>query len=272
MPELPEVESLKRYLSPLLSGKVISAVRVIHPALIQNRPHDLIQALTGEKIAALERRGKFLGLKTEKAGTLWFHLGMTGQLPWKDVLELKDPHLHFYLEFRGISHKLCFRDIRKFGKILFAGTGQPEPRSLRQLGPEPFDLAKEKFIFLLKERTGKIKGLLLNQRLIAGLGNIYADESLFRAQIHPKARPSRLKAERIGRLFDSIQEVFKEAIANGGSSIDDYRLPDGSRGEFQNKHQVYGRKKSPCIVCGNLIRVIVLSGRSSHFCSECQKY
>lgn len=211
-----------------------------------------------------------MGLDRDVA--LWFHLGMTGQLLWTRETFERDPHTHVVISFENSSETLVFRDIRKFGSITLTN-GRPDslPAGIQLLGPEPFEMKEKDFVRLFKQRTGRIKSLLLNQRLLAGLGNIYADESLHRAGIDPRRRPHRLKRSVLARLHGSVLETLREAIRHGGSSIDDYRHADGGQGKFQNFHRVYGRAGKPCLDCGNSIRRIMLAGRSASFCSQCQK-
>ena len=271
MPELPEIETLARELGPKLVGRKISRVSVFRNSRIfKISPVILQKQLPGEKIKSVKRRGKFLFLNFQKEAQLGFHLGMTGQLFWAGEVK-PDAHLHFSLDFEGASEKLFFRDIRRFGGIYFWNAPEEIPQGIRKLGPEPLELTAAQFGRIFKAKKGKIKSLLLDQRLVAGLGNIYADESLSRSGIHPNRRPFRLTLMKLEGLHRAVCDVLKEAVLLGGSSIDDYIHSDGSRGRFQERHRVYGKAGSPCGNCGNLIRRIVISGRSSYFCSKCQK-
>lgn len=270
MPELPEIETLASQLRREISGFVFSQIEIRSPEIFGTPLQLLQEKIPGKKILGVKRRGKFLGLVLSGELSLWFHLGMTGQLLWKD--EEADPHTHFIIKFDGTDKVLVFRDIRKFGKVVLSnGNPQKLPDSIRLLGPEPFELSVQQFAGLFKKRTGRIKSLLLNQRIVAGLGNIYADESLFRAGIDPRRRPNRLSYEKLAGLHQSICNTLKDAIDHGGSSIDDYVHTDGRRGDFQNFHRVYGRMKQLCFQCETPIRRIRLAGRSSFFCPQCQK-
>ncbi len=271
MPELPEIETLVLELRPKLSGRTVSRALIFRKTrLFKVSPEILKSKLPGKKVASVSRRGKFLFLNLEPAGSLVFHLGMTGRLFWSGRAE-KDPHLHFGLEFEGVPEKLFFRDIRRFGGIYFWTGSEAVPEGIHKLGREPFALTAAQFKELLKPRKGRIKSMLLDQRLVAGLGNIYADEALFRSGLDPRRRPFRVPAPRLEALHQAVCDVLQEAVRWGGSSIDDYVHSDGSPGRFQEHHRVYGRAGNPCKVCGVLIRRIVIAGRSSFFCPECQK-
>lgn len=271
MPELPEVQTLVLELSPELTGRVILDARFPERSLLKMPASKIREMVVGRTIQGLTRRGKFLGIRLDREVILWIHLGMTGQLFWS-ADDLRDPHRHFILSFREISDKLIFRDVRKFGKI-FVTDGRTElfPHGLRELGPEPFELAEDRFISLFRDRTGRIKNLLMNQKIIAGLGNIYADESLHRAGIHPARRPHRLVKRRLRLLHQAVCETLAEAISKGGSTIDDYRRSDGSNGGFQHLHRVYGRVGKPCGTRGVKVERIRLAGRSAFFCPKCQR-
>ncbi len=272
MPELPEVETLKSQLQSKIPGRVLAKVVVLNEAILKTPRAVLESKIPGKKIKGVARRGKFLCLDFEAGLKLWLHLGMTGQILFTKSLEALDPHVHFILEFQGTQDRLIYRDVRKFGGI-FLTNGQPEtlPEGVRLLAPDPFEMPGEAFVSLLKARKGRIKNLLMNQRLVAGLGNIYADESLHRAGIRPNVRPFRLARRRLARLHEAILETLREAIRAGGSTIDDYLHADGGKGSFQNFHRVYGRKGGACPACGTSIRRVVLAGRSSFFCPTCQK-
>lgn len=272
MPELPEVETIACELQKKILGAQVSKIQIFNDSILSSPRAIFETRLPGKKIEAVSRRGKFLRLDIEEQSTLWIHLGMTGQLLWKEAGENASLHEHVKVEFSGRSQALVYRDIRKFGEIILTN-GRPEslPGGIGRLGPEPWDLTEMEFVGLFKRRTGRIKSLLLNQRILAGLGNIYADESLHRAGIDPRRRPHRLNRPRLAGLQQAICGTLREAIRHGGSSIDDYLHTDGGRGEFQNFHRVYGREGQNCLLCGAAIRRIVLAGRSSFFCPKCQK-
>lgn len=273
MPELPEVETLAAEFRESLPGLVIAKILFTYrPQVFRKHPQELQKKLPGLKIGSVFRRGKFLGVECGPEMILWFHLGMTGRLVWREEIDTKDPHGHFVVEFENHGSKLFFRDVRRFGKIFWTGKN-PEsfPPGLQRMGPEPLLIGGEEFAAIYKKRTGRIKSLLLDQRLIAGIGNIYADESLFRAGVGPTKRPHRLSFEKLVKLHAAVQETLREAIAKGGSTINDYISSVGKTGEFQNYHRVYGREGQACPLCGKRIRRIVLAGRSSFFCPQCQQ-
>jgi formamidopyrimidine-DNA glycosylase len=271
MPELPEIEVLSRELGKKISGLRVSEVVICREFLLKTPRKILEKKLLGKTVLKLSRRGKYLCLIFDSELILWLHLGMTGQLLWASSRSY-DAYAQMALRFENSAEELIFRDIRKFGRIcLTNGSPDSMPRGLRELGPEPLELAPDDFTKCFDGRTGRIKSLLLNQKLVAGLGNIYADESLFRAGINPRKRPSGIKREKFLGLHKAVYETLREAILQGGSSIDDFIHTDGSRGGFQNFHRVYGRAGEKCFNCGTIIRRIMLGGRSAHFCPTCQK-
>jgi formamidopyrimidine-DNA glycosylase len=270
MPELPEVETLVLQLRQNLTGCIFSSVQIFRDEVLKSDRRHLEKGLPGKTVQTVVRRGKFIGIDCAEA-MLWIHLGMTGQLFWQ-AAAAKDPHLHLALGFKNKTDRLFFRDVRRFGKVLWTSKDPAAfPAGVRNLGPEPLEIESQQFAGLYKARKGRIKNLLLNQHVVAGIGNIYADESLFRAQIHPKKRPYRLSLEVLGRLHGALCQTLQEAIAEGGSSINDYYHINGNSGRFQNSHRVYGREGEPCSGCGESIRRISLAGRSSYFCPHCQK-
>ncbi len=273
MPELPEIETLARQIRPRVCGLVFSQVTMTEPTILKTSAPILKKELPGRKVQTIFRQAKFLVFELSGKLNLWFHLGMTGQLFWAGPEFPRDKHVHAVLEFENSPQGLIFRDIRKFGKIFMSnGRADSWPEGVKPFAKDPLELSRENFIEILRRRAGKIKSLLLNQRVMSGLGNIYADESLFEARVHPRSKPARLSAKRLENLYFSIRKVLELAIQHGGSSIDDYIHADGRRGDFQNHHKVYGREEDPCIDCGARIRRIRLSGRSSFFCPHCQKF
>lgn len=270
MPELPEAQTLVSQLSSALPGLTLKGILIRRSSILKTgKPADYESFLAGRKILSVERRGKIAVLIFDNQCKIWIQLGMTGQLVWKWQGD-DAKHVHVVFEFKENGDKLAFRDIRRFGGLVLDNSKLKLPQGIQSLGPEPLEISETEFKARFDAKTGRIKSLLLNQKIIAGIGNIYADESLFRAGVHPLRRPARLKA-RWKLLHRAMQEVLKEAIAAGGSSIDDYRHLDGKRGDFQKSHRVYGREGKPCGACGAVIRRIVISGRSSFFCPDCQK-
>ena len=272
MPELPEVETLVLELRSQLEGAEISGVEIRNESIL-NTPRKWIERnARGKKIIHIGRRGKFIQLHLSENFSLWFHLGMTGQLLLEEPAPSLKSHTHFLLSFTRSDKRLIYRDVRRFGRIAFTPhEGVTTPRGVSRLGPEPQEWNSGEFVSLLKERRGRIKGLLLNQSVVAGLGNIYADESLYRAGIHPRRRANEISRKKLVRLHASMSEVLEEAIRQGGSSIDDYLHLDCGKGKFQRFHRVYGRAGEACSACGAQVRRIVLSGRGSSYCPQCQR-
>ncbi|MBI2167294.1 MAG: bifunctional DNA-formamidopyrimidine glycosylase/DNA-(apurinic or apyrimidinic site) lyase [Candidatus Omnitrophica bacterium] len=272
MPELPEVENLVLELEQALEKREISGVEIRNEDILRTPSFWIKRNLPGKKILQIQRRGKFIRIFLPEGFSLWFHLGMTGQLLLENAVGPLKPHTHFILSLGGTHQRLIFRDPRRFGRVaLTPYRGERILKSVERLGPEPREWGREEFASEIRSRRGRIKNLLLNQRLMAGLGNIYADESLHRAGIHPFRAGERIARQRLVRLHSAICEVLEEACRHGGSTIDDYRHLDGQRGSFQAFHKVYGRSGEDCESCGTPIRKIKLSGRSSSFCPRCQR-
>lgn len=262
MPELPEVECIVRTLRQHLAGKRIHAVAFRSLLAAGGRAGEAVDFLAGRSITAVRRRGKFIVLELDR-GFCAVHLRMTGRLVWKGA---EGPHTRavFTLE----SGRLVLDDIRQFARV-YCGAALPE--AVAALGPEPFELTPAEFRIRLQARRGRIKPLLLDQRFLAGLGNIYTDEALHRARIHPLHAAARLSGKRAESLHAAIVEVLEEAIAAGGSSISDYVDGAGRRGGFQNSHRVYGREGEPCPQCAAPVRKIVVAQRGTHYCPRCQR-
>jgi len=272
MPELPEVETIVRCLGCLLLGLEVEAVRVAFRPVIRNRKPSALDRLVGRQIVGLRRRGKMILVDFSGGITAIIHLKMTGQLLFCPAAAPSDKHTHLALAFRGSDHELRYRDVRKFGFILGVRTGDVDlAPELRGLGPEPLTLDLLSFLRRLEGRRGRLKSLLLRQNVIAGVGNIYADEILFQSGLHPLAEVSRLSRRCLERLWSAIQQVLNEAILFKGTTIRDYRDGEGLEGLFQNRLKVYGREGEACTRCGTVIRRIRVSGRSTHFCPRCQR-
>jgi formamidopyrimidine-DNA glycosylase len=204
--------------------------------------------------------------------TLIIHLKMTGQLLFVPARAPRDRHTHLVLSFRGRGMELRYRDVRKFGFIRGTRTADVDQApEIRGLGPEPLGLDLPAFLDRLAGRRGRLKNLLLDQKAIAGLGNIYADEVLFGSGLHPKAEVCRLGPRRLERLWSSVQHILNEAIAYKGTTVRDFRDGEGLEGLFQNRLKVYGREGEPCPRCGTAIRRMRISGRGTHFCPRCQR-
>jgi len=258
MPELPEVETIARTLAPRILGRRILEARFYSSLVAGGAAKELRRRVAGRKIAAVRRHGKFLLLDLD-GETLSIHLGMTGRLLWGAV---RGPYTR--AEFLLDGGLLLYDDVRQFGRIELAGR-------TAALGPDALAIGESAFVDLLRTRRGRIKPLLLNQGLLCGIGNIYADEALFRARIHPLASAKRLSAARARRLHAAIQASLAAAIASGGSSISDYVDSEGRQGTFQLQHRVYGKAGEPCPACGTAIRRIVVAQRGTHYCPKCQR-
>ena len=291
MPELPEVEVTRRRIEPLLLGRKIARVITSEPSYFYLTPPDQIRrALEGQQFSALERRGKYLITDLQSGQRLLLHLGMTGQLfgsgsssvrllsasqraalsPEEQKSFEPDAHTHLQIHFEDSGPGVLFRDIRKFGKIKLLAAGELEPR-LERLGVDALSASAEHLYAAARKRKVAVKNLLLDQSVLAGVGNIYADEALFAAGVRPgrgAGRVTRAECERIAR---SLVRILERSIETGGSSISDYIAPDGSDGGFQDERRVYGRKDEPCLVCSAPIKRRVIAQRSSHYCALCQR-
>jgi formamidopyrimidine-DNA glycosylase len=271
MPELPEVETVARGLRASLVGCTITGVEVRWiPTLVPPDPATLARRLVGQVVSGVERRGKWIVIALDDGDTLLVHLRMTGQLVLEPADSPDDRHVRALFSL-GDGRRLRFSDQRKFGRVVL--TADPQSR-LGELGPEPLadDFTAECLQKMLMQRRGRIKPLLLNQRFVAGLGNIYADESLWRAGIHPLRQADELDSAEVRRLHQGIRSVLQAAIDGGGTTLADsaYRQPDGRPGEFYDLLAVYGREGQPCVRCGGLIERIVVGQRGTHFCPRCQ--
>ncbi len=272
MPELPEVEVIRRDLVPRVEGRRIRSATVAEQRLTRRRgvPRDVEAGLLGRTVEALRRRGKFFVFDLGR-DSLIVRLGMTGQLLWWGSGEVFSPdrHTHAYLVFDG-GAILSYRDIRKFGEMFILPTERVE-RAL-SLGIEPLSPGfTPEALREICRASARVKSLLLDQRKIAGIGNIYADEALFRAGIRPIRRAASLDTQEIRSLHRAIRLVLQAGIRHRGSSIANYRDACGQPGRFVALHRVYHRHGEPCLACGTLIRRIVLGQRGTHFCPTCQR-
>jgi formamidopyrimidine-DNA glycosylase len=267
---LPEVEITRRGVEPFVLGKTITGVAVRNPNLRQRVPRKLARILVGQRVKHLVRRGKYLLFQCD-AGSLIVHLGMSGSLRVIDPRTPPREHDHVDLVFGGTALRL--RDPRRFGVVLWNDGDVFNHPLLAELGVEPLG---EQFSpeFLYRATRGRdvgIKQLLMNAHVVVGIGNIYANESLFRAGIHPRARSGRLSRARCERLVAAVRDILLAAIAAGGSSLRDFVHSDGASGYFQQHYCVYDRAGLPCRICGAAIRVARLGQRSSFYCANCQK-
>ena len=271
MPELPEVETIVRQLANCVVGQQISQVVVKWPAAVATHsPAALQAALIGRTITAVTRRAKFILLAVPPQ-TLLVHLRMTGRLFACDRpsdVHPDDPHVRVYWQFAS-GNTLLFRDIRKFGRVYLVSS--PE-QMLGELGPEPLDdtLTPAGFAVALQSRRRQIKPLLLDQRFLAGLGNIYVDEALWRASIHPLMRSDTLSLQQAAALLTAIRDTLTEAIRDGGTTLRDYRNALNAAGQHGPALAVYGRTGQSCLRCGQIIQRLVVGSRGTHVCPHCQ--
>lgn len=290
MPELPEVEVTRRLLAPRIVGRTISAVRCGPPSyFFLTSPRHLEQKLTGCTIDALDRQGKYLIMSVGGGNRLLLHLGMTGQLFMEgstsprllhdrsrkrddgaEAVPGRDRHTHLRIDFSDGGPGLCFRDVRKFGKVRWLAAGQSDPR-LDKLGPDALHADGDALFAASRKRSAKVKTFLLDQAVLAGVGNIYADEALFGSGIRPTRSARQVTRKQYAQIAENLQRVLERSIQTGGSSISDFVAPDGSDGQFQNERRVYAREGEPCSRCEAPIVRVVIGQRSSHYCPKCQR-
>lgn len=270
MPELPEVETVVRALRQPLIGRTITGVRNDWPRHISTPTLDELRArIHGCQIQAINRRAKYLVFSLTHGETLIAHLKMSGHLAVVAAEQSADKHVHTVFELDN-GQELRFRDIRKFGRVYLV---QEPDEILGKLGPEPLEPTFTPALLAerINGRTRALKPLLLDQQRLAGVGNIYADEALFYAKLHPTRPANTLNEDEISTLHGAIQKVLNMGIEREGASIELYVKPDGSKGDMQNAVAVFRRTGEPCYECGRPIERIVLGGRSTHFCANCQK-
>jgi formamidopyrimidine-DNA glycosylase len=274
MPELPEVETVLRGLRKRAVGRRVVAVEVLHPGIITGDVEDFVSRIEGRTAVAVRRKGKVLavelaGLNEEDWFYLIFRLGMTGQVTIQPVDIPLEPHTHVRMLFEGRKEELRFRDVRRFGRLR-CSTREELDALLKSLGPDAQQATEEEFLRAMSGRRGAIKSWLLNQRGVSGMGNIYADEALFEARIHPLAQPERVSAVSARRLYRAVQKVLKRAVNLQGTTFRDYIDIEGRPGNYLQRLRVYQKTGKPCPRCGVPIRRVVIAGRSSHFCPRCQ--
>jgi len=277
MPELPEVETIARTLAPEVIGRDILSLEATDPTALKPSPEDFAALVTGRRIQAVTRRAKLLllhlsalpALSGDSGALIAVHLRMTGRVLC--LAEGQEPvRPRAVLGLSG-DRRLVFADVRRFGSMHAFGPGEIEAWPFyASLGPEPLTMTAAQF----RERVGlgraRIKALLLDQSVIAGIGNIYADESLFRAGIRPDTQAGCIAPAKLKTLFAAVQAVLTQAIAENGSSIRDYRDANGDAGAFQNHFRAYGRAGQPCLACGEIMLAVRVAGRTSTFCPRCQ--
>jgi len=268
MPELPEVETTVRGLARVLEGRRIARVEARRADLRRSFPKDLGQRLTGAKVTGLGRRAKYGLIHTDRDDTMIFHLGMSGS--WRINRSELEKHDHLLLETEE-GTRLALNDPRRFGSVDLVPTGElDEWPAFAALGPEPLELEARDLKRRLAGRSAAIKLLLLDQGIVAGLGNIYVCEALYRAGIHPKRAGGSVSLARLERLVVAIREVIDEAIEAGGSTLRDFASPDGELGYFSKTFAVYDREGKTC-GCGGTVKRFVQGGRSTFYCPACQR-
>ncbi len=274
MPELPEVEITRRGIEPFLTGKVITGVRVGERMLRWPIPRNLAARITGRRVARVARRGKYILIDcsaNDRAGWLIVHLGMSGSL--RIVRSKIRPQRHDHFDLLLGERLLRLRDPRRFGAVLWEGGDIARHPLLAGLGPEPLEdgFSDEVLHAATRERKAPIKLLLMNASVVVGVGNIYANESLFHAGINPRIQASRLSRARCAALVAAVKSTLAQALAAGGSSLRDFVHSDGSSGYFQQQFFVYGRAGLPCRICGTSIRTLRQGQRATFYCPDCQK-
>lgn len=276
MPELPEVETVRRGLLPVMQGQVIARADIRREGLRWPFPENMGARLRGARVLGLRRRSKYILVDLSTGETLIIHLGMSGRMLISAENHAKpEKHDHVILDMQG-GGRVSFNDARRFGSMdLCATEGLAAHRLLAALGPEPLgnDFSEPGLVAALQGRSSAIKSALLDQKIVAGLGNIYVCEVLFRARINPGRKAGQIAAERVAGLVPLIREVLSEAIEAGGSSLKDYRQADGELGYFQHAFRVYGREGEACLRegCSGKIVRITQAGRSTFYCAQCQR-
>lgn len=272
MPEMPEVETVRRTLLPLIKGKTIKEVTVWYPKIITGDAKEFKRQLVGKKITTIDRYAKYLLIRLSGNLTVVSHLRMEGKYRLVKINTKKDKHDHVQIVFSDNS-ALRYNDVRKFGRMQLIKTGtEKEKTGISKLGAEPNSAAFTVSYLQngLARKKKNIKNTLLDQSVVAGLGNIYVDEVLWETKIHPLSQANTIPAERVAQLHDNINSLIELAIAERGTTIHTYLDANGKTGGFQKMLQVYGHKGEPCVRCGTLLEKIKVNGRGTTFCPECQ--
>jgi formamidopyrimidine-DNA glycosylase len=273
VPELPEVETVRTRMEPVLTGRTFERVEINDPRLVRPyEPAEVAAELEGERVASVERRGKYLIVRFETDRVLLIHLRMTGSLRHSGNGDLaEDPHRRAVVRLDDGSD-VAYRDVRRFGTWLLLEPGELEPYLAARVGDEPLDalFTVTRLGERLEKRRAPIKAALLDQRTLAGMGNIYVDEALWRARIHPLRPAESIDRSELRRLHKGVRAALEMGIARQGSTLTDYRLPDGSSGSMQREFKVYGRGGEPCDRCGTPIAKTRVGGRGTWFCPNCQ--
>lgn len=275
MPELPEVETVAKGLRRRALGRRIAAVEVRHASVIAGSAEEFASTLQGRTLARVIRKGKAIAVELAAEDhspprILLVRLGMTGQLTVTPREAPIEPHTHVFMPLDDGREELRYRDARRFGRLRSMTQAELE-KVMGTLGPDAQVVTEEQFLEAMRGRKGAIKSWLMNQNLVSGLGNIYADEALFEARIHPLSQPGRVSAASAHHLYKAVRKVLDRAVRLGGTSFSDYLDIEGRPGAFLKKLRVYQHTGEPCRRCGNVIRRIVIAGRSSHFCAHCQR-
>ena len=274
MPELPEVETIVADLRPHLVGRTIVRGELAFPTIVRHpEPEEFVDSVAGMRIEAVDRRGKYILIRLQEGIALVVHLGMTGQLRLVDPVAPLEKHTHAVFALDD-GRQLRYRDPRRFGRLLL-GTEDAlvASKKMPRLGPEPIDpdFAAEELYRRLKKRRAPLKAVLLDQGAVAGVGNIYADESLYRARLRPSRLANTVSKQSARRLHEAMRDSLLVAIANRGSSVDTYRDAWGEAGGQQEKLLVYGRAGEPCFTCGRPLSSVRIAGRTTVFCRHCQR-
>jgi formamidopyrimidine-DNA glycosylase len=275
MPELPEVESVRRRLAPLLEGRRFDEVEITDARL--TRPHDPVvtaRELAGERVTSLGRRGKYLIVRFESGRALLIHLRMTGSLRHATEETLPDDPYRRAVVRLDDGSDVAYRDVRRFGTWLLLEPSEIDAYLAEKVGPEPLarSYRTSQLAARLAGRRAPVKAALLDQRTVAGVGNIYADEALWRARVHPLTPSAELTPDEVNAVHGALRAALNAAIRRQGSTLRDYRLPDGTRGTAQERFKVYGRAGGPCERCGTPIDKIRVAGRGTWYCPGCQVY
>ena len=277
MPELPEVETTRRGIAPHLENRRIASLQVRQPRLRWPVPDDLAARLAGQRIARIDRRGKYLLMVVDTGQVLW-HLGMSGSLRLVEVGNPLKPHDHLVLSLtepdgRASALELRFHDPRRFGCCLWVDGPAEEHTLLRELGPEPLSdgFGDDHLFRLSRGRTAPVKAFIMDSHVVVGVGNIYANEALFRVGIHPLREAGRISAARYAALTGAIREILAQAVTRGGTTLRDFVNGNGEPGYFQQELDVYGRAGEPCRRCDQPLTEVRLSARSTVYCTRCQR-
>jgi len=272
MPELPEVETVVRGLRRTILHKTIESVSINAPKIDNDNQPGWRSILHNKKFIAVRRRGKNILIDLSDDYTLWVHLKMTGHLYYMSANDEIAKHDLLIFNLKNNSHQLRFNDYRRFGRVrLFRSDDIMNQKGLATLGPEPLEIGRDEFIELFKRSRRMIKPALLDQTFIAGLGNIYTDESLYLSRIHPRKATDRISKAKLTELHGHIQNILRKAIELMGTSVDSYAGVNGQPGGYQKYLNIYGRENEPCLRCGTAVRREKIGSRSAHFCPRCQR-